>query len=288
MKEYGLRYIAALLAALSVGLGALALNSPASAPAPPASPVPVSGEEDAEEEDEEIAEDGVSVDEDDQMVRENPVIEYDDEIDIPIPGFIPVHRNKINLNGADWTSLRKQIAKTKSENFVIVHIGDSHVQADINTGTTRDLLQYDFGDGGRGIITPLKMSGTNEPRDYIFSSSRSWNAQKLMRHPWRRTMGFTGTSITPATGESDITIGTSSRDDYDPFHSFLLFHRGKLTISSVSDEEGSNVDFQTIPSRDYTQVILKRPVSQATVRFDSEGDLTLFGAYLSGDRPGVV
>lgn len=255
-----------------------------------AQPAVANPDPDEEDETEEVIEEvvGDPVDDEDTYVRENPQIEYDDEIDIPIPDFIRIATNHIQLNGADWSNLTSEVGRGAKDNLVIVHIGDSHVQGGINTETTRELLQYDYGDGGLGIITPLKMSGTNEPRGYIFSSSGSWDAVKLMKHPWRRTMGFTGTSITPRSSESDLTIGTSSRDDYDPFNSVVIFHRGRFTVNSVADADGSIVGFQTIPSRDYTQIILDKPTNQITMSFSSEGDLTIFGASLSGDRPGVI
>ncbi len=272
-------------------VAAALLSAPATAViASETQPAVAASDPDDEDSDEEVVEEvvGDPVDNDDTYVRENPQIEYDDEIDIPIPDFIRIATNHIQLNGADWSKLDSEVGRGAKDNFVVVHIGDSHVQGGINTETTRELLQYDYGDGGLGIITPLKMSGTNEPRGYNFFSSGSWDAVKLMKHPWRRTMGFTGTSITPRSASSDLTIGTSARDDYDPFNSVLIFHRGKFTVNSVADAEGNIVGFKTIPSRDYTQIILDKPTNQITLSFSSEGDLTIFGASLSGDRPGVI
>ena len=82
-----------------------------------------------------------------------PVITPDeaDDIDIPIPAFIKKGANHIIYNGADWTKLRSAFENSKNSPVSIVHIGDSHVQADINTGTTRELLQYDFRVGTHGI-----------------------------------------------------------------------------------------------------------------------------------------
>ena len=42
-----------------------------------------------------------------------------------------------------------------------------------------------------------------------------------------------------------------------------------------------------IPSRDYTQIILPEPQTSVTIDFASAGDLTVYGASLSGDRPGL-
>ncbi len=253
-------------------------------------PVYPSAQTVAPDEGEVVNEEVVDEENDDEKdIRENLVIipgEADD-IDIPVPNFIKQNLNHIIFNGADWSKLRTAFTNSNKTPVSIVHIGDSHVQADINTGTTRELLQYDFGNAGRGLISPLKLSGTNEPSDYLFQSRNSWNAVKLMSASWRQTVGFTGASIRPTSSSSEFSIGTSERDDYNPFSSATIFHNGKLNIKSVTNADGNPVHYRTIPSRDYTQIVMASDETKINVQFSSAGDLTVFGASLSGDRPGV-
>ena len=232
---------------------------------------------------EEIAED------DNSAERENEVViaPDDNDIDIPVPSFINQKANVINLNGADWSNLRRAVNAHKIRPLSILNIGDSHIQANMGTGVTRELLQYKYGNAGRGIITPLRMSGTNQPYDYTFSSSLPYTAVKLMKAPWKRTMGFTGTSITPSTSLSNITIGTRTEEDYNPFNAITLFHKGKMVISGVTDEMGNKIAFTQHPSRDFTYLKLASPQTRVTISYENLGDLTLFGANLSGGRPGV-
>lgn len=240
---------------------------------------------------EEVEVSSLDADDDDfnRAVRENPVIIPDeaDDIDIPVPSFIKKAANHIIYNGADWSKLRDAFENSKKSPVSIVHIGDSHIQADINTGTTRELLQYDFGNAGRGLIAPLRICGTNQPRDYVFQSRNSWNSVKLMNTSWGQTVGFTGTSIRPASSSSELTIGTADNDDYNPFSSTTIFHNGKISVKDVTDENGNSLHFRAIPSRDYTQIVLSSLATKINVSFASAGDLTVYGASLSGDRPGV-
>ncbi len=240
---------------------------------------------------EEVEVSSLDADDDDfnRAVRENPVIIPDeaDDIDIPVPSFIKKAANHIIYNGADWSKLRDAFENSKKSPVSIVHIGDSHIQADINTGTTRELLQYDFGNAGRGLIAPLRICGTNQPRDYVFQSRNSWNSVKLMNTSWVQTVGFTGTSIRPASPSSELTIGTADNDDYNPFSSTTIFHNGKISVKDVTDENGNSLHFRAIPSRDYTQIVLSSLATKINVSFASAGDLTVYGASLSGDRPGV-
>lgn len=238
--------------------------------------------------DEELESENVTEDDEREILASGVNIpEEDEEINIPIPSFIKTNANHIIYNGADWSGVRRAIASASRQPVSIVHIGDSHIQADISTGTTRELLQYDYGDAGRGLVAPLKMSGTNEPSDYSFTSHGSWTPAKLMGKSWPHTMGFTGTSIRPVTSSSSIIISTGANDDYDPFTSLTIFHNGRLTVKSVTGDEGSTLQVRTIPSRDYTQIFLPSPQTSVTINFASAGDLTVYGASLSGDRPGL-
>lgn len=246
-----------------------------------------SAEPSPENETEEPVENEEEVDENDARVRENPVIDGDDEIDIPVPDFIDQKDNRITYNGADWSELREAIADAERQPVSLLNIGDSHVQADFGTGTIRDLLQYDYGDAGRGIITPLKMAGTNEPYDYVFTSTGSWNGEKLATQNWSQTMGFTGTSIRFRGTTGDLTVGTSEKDDYDPFISVAVFHKGQMAVTSVTNTEGEEVKFGTKPGRDFTIIRLGSEQNRITIHFETDGDLTVFGVSLSGGRPGV-
>lgn len=231
--------------------------------------------------------DTTSVDDEDQFIRENPEIEEFVDADIVVPDYINLSSNRIKMNGANWMGLKSALAGIDTTSMAIVHIGDSHLQADIATHVIRDYLQYDFGNAGRGLVAPLKMSGTNEPHDYVFSSKNKWKAAKLMKAPWSYTMGFTGTSVSPSSKINELSIGTVLEDDYNPFSSLTLFHKGKININRVVSESGRNIEFTAIPSKDYTQIYLSEPSSYVTLFFDSVGDLTVFGANLSGERPGI-
>lgn len=230
------------------------------------------------------------VDESQTDIRVNPefeIVELDYDNGINIPSFVKVDSNHINLNGNDWRLLRTAASKVSSRPLSIVHIGDSHLQADFSTSHVREMLQLDLGNAGRGLISPLKMSGTNQPFDYTFKSDDAWDAARLMKSPWGRTMGFTGTSVSPSSRSSELTIATGNKDDYNPFSDVTIFHNGQFFVTSVEDEEGMAIPFRAIPSKDYTQILLNDDYPCVTIRFDSAGDLTIYGANLSGGRPGV-
>lgn len=241
-----------------------------------------------ESEDEDTEVDESMIDEEERDIRENPIIEGDeDDWEIVSPGFINRNKNHIIFNGADWTALRAALAKSATRPVSIVHIGDSHLQADIATGELRNLLQFDYGNAGRGLITPLKISGTNEPTDFSFTTTNSWTPAILMKSSWPHAMGFSGVSISPGKLSSNFTVSTSEKEDINPFSSIIVFHGGQFFVTSVADAEGNSLPFVATPSKDYTLIELTQDVTSAQVFFDSAGDLTLYGVSLIGNRPGI-
>lgn len=225
-------------------------------------------------------------------IRLNPDIVFGSGEDyIHVPSFIRKKANHINLNGADWSDITRRISEAYGKPLTIVHIGDSHIQAEIGTNVTREMLQLRFGNAGRGLVAPLRIAGTNQPRDYKFESSGRWSAEKFMKAPWNNPMGFNGTSITLHGTESDITLSTTvnDEDDYDPFTRITLYHSGRMEITSVTDASGMNVIFSaSSPAEGQTDIALWTPVESATVSFTTSQRFTLFGAVLSGERPGVM
>ncbi|HEY5747095.1 MAG TPA: hypothetical protein VIU12_13510, partial [Chryseolinea sp.] len=60
----------------------------------------------------------------------------------------------------------------------IIHLGDSHIQADFITDVVRRHFQNDFGNAGRGLIVPGRVAGTNEPNNFRTGSTTTWKAKR--------------------------------------------------------------------------------------------------------------
>ncbi len=98
--------------------------------------------------------------------------------------FLNLDANRITMNGADWSALSAMLAAADDTVISIVHIGDSHIQAEGSTSRTRTLLEDRFGSAGRGLVIPFRLAGTNQPNDYTISSSSSFTSAKLLKMPW--------------------------------------------------------------------------------------------------------
>ncbi|MDE6048215.1 MAG: hypothetical protein K2G09_00785 [Paramuribaculum sp.] len=230
-------------------------------------------------------------DQNDTEVRERGVVLYNDgKIDSgQIPSFIKRGANKIQFNGADWSALREAAANTGTDVFSIVHIGDSHIQAEIGTSVTREMLQLDFGNAGRGLLSPLRLSGTNQPTDYAIESGSRWQSEKVMRPPWNHSMGFNGTSLTLAGNRGNLRIYTADGEEsYNPFTSIRLFYEGQLTVTGVANEYGMPVPYKVKSSTGYVDISLWQSLTVADITFETSMGFTFFCASVTNERPGLI
>lgn len=74
--------------------------------------------------------------------------------------------------------LRLKINKAGQIN--IIHIGDSHIQADYLTNQLRQNFQREFGNGGRGFLIPARVAQTNEPNNYLSQSNSTWESKRIV------------------------------------------------------------------------------------------------------------
>ncbi len=151
---------------------------------------------------------------------------------VAVPSFLDEEKNRIEFNGADWTPLFEALAALERENDTLprvvsmLHIGDSHVQAGFFPEAVRVPLQHRFGDSGRGLVVPLKLAKTNEPRDYSMVSPSPWNFARCVGRKYRSyTPGLGGVAVVPGDGRIDLTVSTLSKtDDCAGFRTVRLFH----------------------------------------------------------------
>lgn len=77
----------------------------------------------------------------------------------------------------------------------IVHIGDSHIQADLFSGYMRRALQEKFGNAGRGFVFPLTLARTNGVHDVRFSTNISWESQRVIYPNTGNPVGLSGMAL---------------------------------------------------------------------------------------------
>ncbi len=88
----------------------------------------------------------------------------------------------------------------------VVHLGDSHIQADLFSGTVRDSLQNWFGNAGRGWMFPYRVAGTNGPLELGWTSTGVWTSHKLLTTADQPGCGFSGYSLETIQPGASLTL----------------------------------------------------------------------------------
>ncbi|HQI69466.1 MAG TPA: LysM peptidoglycan-binding domain-containing protein [Bacteroidales bacterium] len=127
--------------------------------------------------------------------------------------FIHYEKNYIEWFGAEGISnFFHKVSQTGSRKLKILHIGDSHIQADIPSGFVRERLQEAFGYGGRGLVFPFKAAGTHAAYDYKTSCSGKWGYSRNIQRDYHYDMGLVGATI--HTGDSTASFKLVFREGY--------------------------------------------------------------------------
>ncbi len=185
--------------------------------------------------------------------------------------WLNIDENHIILNGADWSILGDKLNKIEHRPFRIVLIGDSHIQADGATSVVRRTLHERYGTAGRGMITPLRMAGTNEPRDYrLTSNGCRWTSARLLPSRSDRVMLFTGVTVSPVDTVFDLNVVSTECD----FSRIKLYYSGSMPeLMAVYDSAGEEMAFD-IESYDdgFVDILLENQVGECLLNFMSGAD----------------
>lgn len=108
----------------------------------------------------------------------------------------------------------------------IVHIGDSHIQANYITGMVRNLFQDDFGNAGRGLVFPYRLANSYGPNDVKFNYVGKWDYCSIKKGFKSNKIGMVGYSAIPQPN-AELSIKVSEK--------------GSLTFNKVTilDEFGT-------------------------------------------------
>lgn len=114
--------------------------------------------------------------------------------------------------------------------LTIVHLGDSHIQAGYYSGRLMRLFQGQFGNAGRGWISPLKLGRTNEPDDYFITSNiREWISGRCIQTRKKCPIGIGGIGIQSVSSSSidmNVYIAPNNGAGYS-FNQVILFRGEK-------------------------------------------------------------
>ena len=184
-----------------------------------------------------------------------------------------------------------------NEQFNFFHIGGSHIQADIYSHRLRRYLQNMSPSmkGGRGMIFPYTLAGTNNPWNYKVDSTGNWHGKRNSVLNDDAVWGMEG--ITALTSDSIATVRLSNRSNLKyryEYDQIRVYHNTWDTMYRVEAVDSTIVDSRiVVDSLGYTEFNLNERHEEfefRIVRLDSARDheFMLFGIDLRNDDPGVI
>ncbi|MBQ5751176.1 MAG: hypothetical protein IIV86_07600 [Bacteroidaceae bacterium] len=206
----------------------------------------------------------------------------------------------IIFNGADWSplfdhmqALHDSTACHERKVVSIVHLGDSHVQAGFFSEALRLSLQQQWGNAGRGLIAPLRISKTNEPADYKITSPSSWHHKRcIIGKKFGSNVGVSGISITPTSRKLDITIETMSRYGEEiGFNTVRLFHTPSEHFPQLMPTDTpTHLNIYSLHPGEtyYTWADTTHIIHLQGNNKHTHEDATLYGASLENGKSGIL
>lgn len=107
-----------------------------------------------------------------------------------------------------------KLEKNKEGKINIVHIGDSHIQADLFTAEIRRDLQAVFGNGGFGFTFPYSVAKTNNSAPIRYSSTGSFESFRNMKADASAAIGLSGISLETKNKNFAIQLQVKDKDFY--------------------------------------------------------------------------
>src|SRR5690606_27466464 len=97
-------------------------------------------------------------------------------------------------------------------NINIVHLGGSHVQADIHSGRFREKLEHMLPgvSGPRGFVFPFKMAKTNSPANYTVNYTGNWISCRNVQAA-ACELGLSGISVSTFDTLTEISINPNNK-----------------------------------------------------------------------------
>ena len=177
----------------------------------------------------------------------------------------------------------------------VVHIGDSHIQADLFSGRIRTLLQDSafFGNGGRGFVFPYALAKTNNPYNYKVTSTGQWTGCRNVQRSQNCQWGLAGITAETIDSSATFTIQTITSYSNNPVSRVKVFYPIKdSTQFSVVLEAADSVYYPSLKKEaGYAEFALAYEVSQVKVKFLKSDSLqyhfTLQGISLENNRAGL-
>ena len=200
--------------------------------------------------------------------------------------------NRIFGNISSFYEKLQQLKKSNNDVVRVVHIGDSHIQADLFTSVVRDSLQKIFGNAGRGLVFPYQVAGTNAPRDITSTSNITWQISNLTHPSSDISPGISGYCIHTEQPEASINFMLNVNEQREQTFDKLKFFLGKDTLSSWIMRTATDAIEYPICNSGINflyEINLNTPANNFMIVSDtSVQNKYFYGVSLEKNQPGII
>lgn len=172
-------------------------------------------------------------------------------VDIPVVDSIEVTftGNDIHNPNALLTFYEKmyQLEQSKSGKINIVHIGDSHIQADLFTAKIRTQFQKVFGNGGFGFTFPYSVAKTNNSAPIRYSASGNFQSFRNLYADENRPVGLSGFSM--EANSDDFAIQLNVKEAQFNFTKLKMITPQNVNLFDVSVSHKNIVVERKVPKK---------------------------------------
>lgn len=173
------------------------------------------------------------------------------EVDLPVVDSIEVTftGNDIHNPNALLAFYEKmyQLEQSKSGKINIVHIGDSHIQADLFTAKIRAQFQKVYGNGGFGFTFPYSVAKTNNSAPIRYSASGNFQSFRNLYADANRPVGLSGFSM--ETTSKDFAIQLNVKDAQYYFTKLKVITPQNVNLFDVSISHKNIVIERKVPKK---------------------------------------
>lgn len=209
--------------------------------------------------------------------------------------FINYDANKIEYYGTskkDFIGFYRKFAgliKTGRRQVRILHIGDSHLQADFFSGKIRaDFQTFMPGlQGTRGMVSPYKKGC---PDSYKITYGSQWKHHSILASASHQSIFANTIYTTDSFAEIQVNVNFRNPVKYD-FNRFRIYHSPLAEGEEiVADCNSITYNKKYIPESGYTLFSLDGYTDRVTIRVNKkrEDTLYIYGFYFDNGDAGVV
>jgi len=212
--------------------------------------------------------------------------------------FLNLEKNVIRSEeklASFWQKL-KSLEEYHDRQVQVLHIGDSHIQADLFTGEVRRLFKEDkrFPMAGRGFVFPYTLAKTNNPFDYQISFEGEWEGHRSVLPSHSSDWGLAGVSASTIDPNARFSFQLAADQDF-PITIVKLFFPVEQAHSFrpvLHLEDKKNRIVSTTKRKGMVEFRIEKPVRKFSVSLEARSatqrEFVLQGLWIGNFMPGVV